>query len=110
MKEQGGVRIHDETTSFRLLRVEHIMNRQNGVRKREGVWATTSWEGELARCTPPNNIVEMEADASFVDDGGCSKEDFRMILHLKVKGSDGIENSCLHNINRKGGGVEGKGV
>jgi len=95
VKEQGGIKIHDETTSSRLLRVEHIMNRQNGVRKREGAWATTSWEGELPRYTPLDNIMEMEADASFVDDGGCSKEDFQMILHLKVKGSDGIENSCL---------------
>jgi len=95
VKEQGGIRIHDEAASLRLLKVEHIMNKRNGVRKGEGGWATTSWEGELPRYTPPDNIMEMEVDALFVDDGGCSKEDFQTILHLKVKGSDGTENNCL---------------
>jgi hypothetical protein len=61
--------------SFRLLRAEQIMKRQNGVR-REG-WATTSWEGEFPNYVPPNNIMEMEADASFVDDGSCSREDLK---------------------------------
>jgi len=95
VKEQGGVRIHDEAASSRLLKVEHIMNRRNDVRNREGRWAITSWEGELPRYTPPNNIMEMEADASFVDDGSCSKEDFQTIIHLKVKGNDDTRNSCL---------------
>jgi len=41
-----------------------------------GGGATTSWEGELPRYAPPNNIMEMEADALFVDDVGYSREDF----------------------------------
>ncbi len=36
MKEQRGIRIDDEVTSFKLLRAEHIMKRQNGVRKGVG--------------------------------------------------------------------------
>jgi hypothetical protein len=36
VKEQGGVRIHDEAISSRLLRVEHIMKGQNSVKKGEG--------------------------------------------------------------------------
>jgi len=51
------------------------MKRQNGVRSKG--WAITSWEGEFPKYVPPNNIMEMEADASFVDDGNCSKEDFK---------------------------------
>jgi hypothetical protein len=30
--------------------------------------------------------MEMEVDASFVDDGNYSRADFQTLLHLKVKG------------------------
>jgi len=39
--------------------------------KRGGEGGGLLHHGELPRYAPPNNIVEMEVEASLIDDGGC---------------------------------------